>query len=670
MRKCVLAFAVAIATASASAGGLGVEDARSWFWSFPSAKDALKMLPEYSPDLKRVEIDASGSCTVKPPSSWEGKEMFFRVETADGSIVPSFVLSVDGVERGRFDGDESYVEFDLTAAFYPGEKAAIRLDGVSDGAGFFEACAFARPKEMIREFSLSAEKMPGAAEEVWEMTVSTDGDVETLVCDMEGRTVAGPFAVKRFPVPGVVEWTPENPVCYKVVVNNGEEHVSKLFAFRPSSPSWRVKPGIPRYACGREEMEKAAAELREANCNAVTWADSPRSGYWRRVCDLAGILVLEGDAAKGAKPLEISPATKYAYRDWTVRAANYFQRIIVSNRGLPSPGAETELSWTVFSDGEEFASGKIELRNLAPGREAAYDMPAEAWDARRKEGTVSVRFAFRRNGRVVAEDQIDLVESRDIAPVSEYSKGVLGMFGAGEVEYAEHDEEMEFRASGVMARFSKATGGLLRISKSGTVGWNHVVPSALALEHDGMSGKIVSGEISSVSSTEGGLVFSTLTDWTFPPRKAKEKKRRVRQIAKWTVLRNGNIVCDTLFSDPVALVVPAEAKDVEWFGYGPWANAAGEGGAFLGRWRLPLAGLSDGSRGGVRALRAGKLTVRSLAAPFSIGCKQGGIALLSVDGRLTFEMSASKVPLTAGVADNGDMILPERWCSKIKKAKK
>ena len=670
MKKSVLMFVVMAAAVSASAGGLGVEDARSWFWSFPSAKDALKMLPEHSSDLKRVEIDSSGSCTVKPPSSWEGREMFFRVETADGSIVPSFVLTVDGVERGRFDGDESYVEFDLTGALYPGEKSAILLNGVSDGAGFFEACVFARPKEMIRDFGLSAEKVVGAAEEVWEMSVSTDGDVETVVFDMDGRTVAGPFAVKKFPVAGVVEWTPENPVCYKVVVNNGEEYVSKLFAFRPASPSWTIKPGVPRYSCGRKDMEKAAAELREANCNAVTQADSPRSGCWRQVCDLAGILVLEGDAAKGVRPLEVSPAAKYAYRDWTVRAANYFQRIVISNRGISAPGKETELVWTVFSDGIPFASGKIDLRNLAPGREAAYDMPGEVWDARRKGGTVSVRFTFRKKGRIVAEDQIDMVESRDIAPLSEYSKGFLGMFGDGEVTYAEHNDEMVFRAGGMMAKFSKATGALWRISASGVVGWNPVVTSALAVKFDGEIGEIVSGETSSVSSTEGGLVFSALTDWRFPPREAKGKPRRVRQITRWSILRNGSITCDTMFSVPVTLLVPVNGNDVEWFGYGPWANVAGEGGAFLGRWRQSLDSLSDGYRGGVRAVKAGKLSIRNLAAPFSIGCGHGEIAILPADRRLTFEMSASKAPLTAGVADNSDMILPERWCSKIKKAGK
>jgi hypothetical protein len=72
----------------------------------------------------------------------------------------------------------------------------------------------------------------------------------------------------------------------------------------------------------------------------------------------------------------------------------------------------------------------------------------------------------------------------------------------------------------------------------------------------------------------------------------------------------------------------------------------------------------------VRAVKAGKLSIRTLAAPFSLAGREGELELAPDGRRFTLAISLGNAPLAAGVADNRDMLLPERWRRAIDKSKR
>ena len=138
----------------------------------------------------------------------------------------------------------------------------------------------------IRDFFLTAKPaVPGRYAGVWEMTVETEGEVETSVYDWEGNLVTGPFSAKTFPVPDVKPWSAESPTCYKVVLNNGSEWVSAVFGFRVSE----IRDG--RYFLNGQKIKLKGANRHETD---PLYAWLPREGV-NHVVSYAGDAFLKLD---------------------------------------------------------------------------------------------------------------------------------------------------------------------------------------------------------------------------------------------------------------------------------------------------------------------------------------------------------------------------------------
>ena len=816
--------------------------------------------------------------TFTVPADWEGRDVFLKFDGVDSF----FYLWVNGEYVGFSKDSRTPAEFDVTSLVRPGEENLVALEvyRYSDGSyledqdmfrlsGIFRRTwVLARPKARIRDFFLTAKPaVPGRYAGVWEMTVETEGEVETSVYDWEGNLVTGPFSAKTFPVPDVKPWSAESPTCYKVVLNNGSEWVSAVFGFRVSE----IRDGryflngqkIKLKGANRHETDplyghfvpKARHEqdvrmLKEANCNAVRNAHYPQDDYWYYLCNVHGIYLcdeanveshgygygteslshqkswekatvarnlamvernknhpsvviwsygnesgpgenfvaceravkardttrpthyerdwsvadMEGcqypavawcwtkAADAGAKkPFYISEyahnmvnamgnlkdyqdaiessdvilgATiwdwvdqglwkrqddgtmilafggdfgdrpndgqfvmngcvlsdrtpepgyweiRHVYQNWSVKATNYFQRVVVKNKNYFVDATGVELLWTVLVDGESAASGTFNLHGLKPQQEAVYEMPGAAARACRSEGTTSVRFRFRRNGRIVADDQIDLADARPADVVAAPAKPWYALVGPGEIGYAEDDETVTFTPKGMSIAFSKKTGMPCSIKRRGWVFDTELLKTPLALDAYRTPSSNEEGpgrrwlqqglraltaeveEFSPIDQGEGSLTFTTRTLWKGarsedmhgfggPEIRLEERRAPLNPVtfavaARWTVYADGTVACVSKirplgprfelarlgYSCELAAVDPF----VEWFGCGPWENYPDRrSGAFLGRWRadasdffFPYARNEDcGNREGTRGVRVGGLTVRSLGAPFA-----------------------------------------------------
>ena len=383
-----------------------------------------------------------------------------------------------------------------------------------------------------------------------------------------------------------------------------------------------------------------------------------------------GQFVMNGTVLADRTPQPSWFEVRHVYQNWSVKATNYSQRVVVRNKNyFVSAPEDLRLRWTVLVDGEAEESGELDLHGLAPQAEAIYDMPEEALAAMRGPGTASVRFEFVERGRVVADDQIDLVEARDVAPLA--SKD-------GKVAFEESADggSWTFRSGGAEWTFDRQTGALVGAKKTGWLWDTELLRSPMKLDvfrtpssnevrfgeewmrqglRNMVAHRLPGSEEPVVEELAGGaLTFSVQSEWCGAQSEklldfggnatriesagaaAPRARLRFAVATRWTVFPDGTAAC-------VCKVRPLGAKtelarvgwsfemdaadpDVEWFGLGPWENYADrKSGAFLGRWELdardfyfPYARNQDcGNREGTRGLRVGDVTIRSLGAPFA-----------------------------------------------------
>lgn len=359
-----------------------------------------------------------------------------------------------------------------------------------------------------------------------------------------------------------------------------------------------------------------------------------------------GLFVMNGVVLSDREPEPGYYEVKHVYQDWTVKATNYFQRVVVRNKNFFIDATGVRLKWKLLVDGCAKDSGEFDLHGLKPQHEAVYDMPEAVVREMRLGGTVSVRFEFFKAGELIADDQIDVAESRTpraIAP------------GGGHVAYSAEGELFTFKANGVAITFSARDGMPVSIKKTGCL-WDtellkspmrldvYRVPSSneasLGAEWARQGFRELVGELKQASSIEehdGALTFATLSTW-------RGKSPQVTQAglvtfavaARWTIYPNGAIALQSkvrplgpkkeLARVGWSLALDEKNPCVEWFGLGPWENYPDrKSGAFLGRWRLaardfyvPYARNENcGNREGTRGVRVGDLTVRTLGAPFA-----------------------------------------------------
>lgn len=383
-----------------------------------------------------------------------------------------------------------------------------------------------------------------------------------------------------------------------------------------------------------------------------------------------GQFVMNGTVLSDRTPQPSYWEVRHVYQNWSVKATNYNQRVIVRNKNYFVPAGEKMfLRWTVLVDGEAETSGKFDLHGLAPQTEATYDMPEEALAAMRGKGTASIRFEFVDDGNVVADEQIELVEAREVEPVASKS---------GKVVFDADDDAntWSFKAGGVKWTFDRASGALVSVLKIGWLSNTELLKSPMRLDvfRTPSSNEVPLGEDwvrkglrqlvaerlhdSAAPVVEeladGSLTFAVASEWkgaayenmtgfggnattiTSLQSATTTEPLRFDVVTRWTVFPDGTASCVSKIrpfgpkTELARIGWSFELDDknpaVEWFGRGPWENYADRSsGAFLGHWKMnaedfffPYARNQDcGNREGTRGLRVGDLTIRTLGAPFA-----------------------------------------------------
>ena len=387
------------------------------------------------------------------------------------------------------------------------------------------------------------------------------------------------------------------------------------------------------------KMENGECEERRILAFGGDFGDRPNDG----------LFVMNGCVLSDRTPEPGYWEIKHVYQNWTVKATNYFQRVVVKNKNYFVDSTGVELGWTVLKDGVKFDSGELELHGLQPQQESVYDMPEAVLKALKGEGTVSVRFTFTKGGEEIASDQIDVRFGRDTTPLA--GQGTL-FSGVKKPAFAEDAQTMTFTAADLVVTFSKETGLPSSIRKRGLVFDTELLKTQVTLDafrapssnENGPAARwrqqgfaSLSGTLrkrSSIDEVNGGLTFTTVTEWKGETTLLMPVVFHVA--TRWTVYGNGTLACVSKirpigpktelarlgYSFELAAINPS----VEWFGCGPFENYPDrKSGAFIGRYKasaadffFPYARNEDcGNREDVRAFRVGDLTVRTLGAPFA-----------------------------------------------------
>ena len=387
------------------------------------------------------------------------------------------------------------------------------------------------------------------------------------------------------------------------------------------------------------KMENGECEERRILAFGGDFGDRPNDG----------LFVMNGCVLSDRTPEPGYWEIKHVYQNWTVKATNYFQRVVVKNKNYFVDSTGVELGWTVLKDGVKFDSGELELHGLLPQQESVYDMPEAVLKALKGEGTVSVRFTFTKGGDEIASDQIDVRFGRDTTPLA--GQGTL-FSGVKKPAFAEDAQTMTFTAADLVVTFSKETGLPSSIRKRGLVFDTELLKTQVTLDafrapssnENGPAARwrqqgfaSLSGTLrkrSSIDEVNGGLTFTTVTEWKGETTLLMPVVFHVA--TRWTVYGNGTLACVSKirpigpktelarlgYSFELAAINPS----VEWFGCGPFENYPDrKSGAFIGRYKasaadffFPYARNEDcGNREDVRAFRVGDLTVRTLGAPFA-----------------------------------------------------
>lgn len=506
----------------------------------------------------------------------------------------------------------------------------------------------------------SGEDAPGGA---WEVALRVDGLYDRAwLYDWSDRLVAGPVAASRFIVAGAKPWSPESPVRYKLVVEGDGDFVVKPLCFRTEltedgarlingkrlwlrgldvSDDFAFDEAAVLLADSRERFGRVLASLKAVNMNALRVPNACGDDDLRRLCDEYGICLVD-DVEVESNGLEIESfldegrsralesrkaETRYAFRDWTVKATNYFQRVVVANRNRFVDATGVGLFWTILRDGEKFAKGSFDLRGLGPGEEVVFDMPDEVMAARKGGASVSMRFEFLKGARPVAEDQVDIAESRVCDSLSPDGGSI---FGKKKVSYRDLRDAMAFETDSLRIEFSRKTGlpYSIKVPKKAW-GWSELLEAPMT---PGMT-DCLGAKLSPVSERGGALSFTAVSEWQFAssPLAAGKPLCREAVAMRWTIYPNGTVACVSKMrlepASPISragcfmpLARESLGDMVEWFGRGPMKSSANDGSfPFLGRWKAKTADILEVEdwRRGVRGVRLGPLAIRSLGAPFS-----------------------------------------------------
>ena len=532
--------------------------------------------------------------------------------------------------------------------------------------GFSSALQAASPAAMIVTHPVVADVYDGA----WMVSVAAEEGFEWSVLDWDGRLVAGPFAAKTFCVPEAVAWSAERPVCYRLAMDGGDgERRETVFGFAEKTilgDRFFVNGTPVRLKLGPKSLNGNAAGAFDCTPEAA-WTN----GVYRLAeSHLAQVSVM--------KPCATPEATRHFFQDWSVKATNYCQRIVVANRNSFRDAADVTLRWTLLVDGEARDDGTIDLCGLKPGQESAFDMPPEVIAARTAPGTVSVRFAFLRGGAKIAEDQVDLVASREVNTLGWRKGGWLDVVTFGlmtdKVGYSETKEDettvRRFTTGKTVFTFKEDFNREVTYAKRGLWSDTLLVEDVFpARSRPDASGWIeLDYPPQPVASRDGALAFSDLRE-----------THGLTVAQRWTICPDGTVACRAR----LRVSVPSDRKerlgfglslprrpvrssfflfdrplgsdvDVEWFGLGPQSMAPGETeGAFLGRWKT-TADMALAAEG-VRGIRVGDLTVRTLGAPFAVTLWGEGGTALNLLGEpdengvvdLSFTLSVDDKDLTA-----------------------
>ena len=351
-----------------------------------------------------------------------------------------------------------------------------------------------------------------------------------------------------------------------------------------------------------------------------------------------GFFVMNGTVLSDRTPKPAYEEVFHVYQNWSVRATNYFQRVVVRNKNFFASANDVKLKWEALVDGKVEDSGMFDLRSLGPQQEAVYDMPESAVNLVRFGGSVSLRFTFTKFGRVIATEQIEMMEGRNFRAFSP---------GKGNVEYSETKDSLVFKAGGMQIAFSKSTLLPCSVKKLGLLFDKELLKDPFRLDvyrarisneeklakdsrHLGFDALVpVSAEYSTIEEKAGALAFTSLSTW-----EANDTAFHIA--ARWTIYANGIVACRSKVR-PVgprralqrigySFTLDDKNPNVEWFGLGPWENYPDrKSGAFLGRWQLDAQdfyfpygrGEDCGNREGTRGVKIGDLTLRTLGEPFS-----------------------------------------------------
>lgn len=517
--------------------------------------------------------------------------------------------------------------------------------------------ALAAPVLRAAEVSVRTSRVVDDCDSVWMVEVNTPGEVESSVCDADGRRIAGPFAAKLFSVADVKPWTAERPVCYTLVTDGDDGRTETVFGFTEQVLRERrlFVNGTPvRLKLGPRDWN--GNTVSSETCTA---AEAWTNGLYRIAPEhLAQLDVL--------RPRSIPGATRHFFQDWSVRATNYCERILVSNRSSFLTGNDVTLRWALLVDGEERDDGTIDLLGLKPGQQAAFDMPPAVISARYRDGTVGVRFAFVRDGETVAEDQVDLVVSRSLNSLDGTASRWFGLV-TPTVSFSEVAGETggtirRFTTDDAIVTFAEEDIGGVVYTRRGLFSDTRLVTRILPWRRlpvaDG-AGDIAYPQ-SPVSEHRGALSFTGLAE-----------AGGVMASQRWTVWPDGTVCCRARLRTVSAirgerlgftLSLARPVERLEWFGRGPWSHGRHEqGGAFLGRWTADVG--DSFAAEDVRGLRLGSLTVRTAGAPLAV--RLGNPGYLSLYGEpdadgvvdIAFTLSVDDSDLTARTPD-GEADLP------------
>ena len=370
----------------------------------------------------------------------------------------------------------------------------------------------------------------------------------------------------------------------------------------------------------------------------------------------SGAFVMNGCVLSDRTPEPGYYEIRHVYQNWSVKATNYYQRVVVKNKNYFVDSTGVSLKWTVLADGVRFARGEMMMAGLKPQQELVLDMPPEAFEAQRTGKTVSVRFAFVRDGDTIADDQIDFMEARNADSLLEEKPWYLPEVMADKVTVEDTDETLAFKTPKMTIAFSKKDYMPVSIREEGKV-INKLfgaekLRSAMRLEAyrapssnergvakswieegmDNLEGRLI--EVSPVTDAGGAKTFTTVTKW-----KGAAKTRTSLEFdiaARWTVYPNGTVAYASkirpcgknieLARIGYAFELDMKNPSVTWFGRGPWENYSDrKSGAFLGVWEadasnfyFPYARNEDcGNREDTRGFKVGNLAIRTLAEPFA-----------------------------------------------------